>query len=141
MKLRLGIFTLVFLFSGIALLKAQRPTRYNDRNVTINDAQQYVQVLPTQALIWEVRRSDLPKPSYIFGILYKVPNDWFFLPPGLAPIVEATDRLMLEADPKPADRDVLYRWSCTHRLYPRKHCPPAGKCGSWNCFFRIACRP
>lgn len=104
-----GLLCLFFFLSLIAHLQAQPPSQ-TGRDVEINDAQvQNVQVLPSQALIWEVRRSDLAKPSYIFGILFKVPNDWFFLPPGLAPIVESCDRLMLETDPNPIDRDVLHR--------------------------------
>ncbi len=120
-----GLLCLVMLTCCFALLQAQTPRR-NGNDLTITDVQsQAIQVLPSQALIWEVRRSDLAYTSYIFGILYKVPNDWFFLPPGLSPIVESCNRLLLEADPKPVDKDVLYRGavsidSTLFTLVPRK---------------------
>ncbi|MEM6344055.1 MAG: TraB/GumN family protein [Bacteroidota bacterium] len=102
---------LMMCWMSIAALHAQPPVRDNAGSPMIRDMQQpqNQQVLPTQALIWEVQRSDIEKPSYIYAILYKVPKDWFFLPPGLSPIVESTDRLMLETDPNYVDRDVLYR--------------------------------
>ncbi|MEL7535312.1 MAG: hypothetical protein AAFN10_28705, partial [Bacteroidota bacterium] len=107
---KIGLW-LMMCWMSVATLQAQPPVRDNAGSPTIRDMQQpqNQQVLPAQALIWEVQRSDIEKPSYIYAILYKVPKDWFFLPPGLSPIVESTDRLMLETDPNYIDRDVLYR--------------------------------
>lgn len=101
----------IVLCLSLVALQAQPPVRDDAGSPTIRDMQQprNQQVLPAQALIWEVQRSDMLKPSYVYAILYKVPHDWFFLPPGLSPIVESTDRLMLETDPNFRDRDVLYR--------------------------------
>ncbi|MEL7340538.1 MAG: hypothetical protein AAGM67_08640, partial [Bacteroidota bacterium] len=88
------------LIATISILHVAAQNPVVDNSPVIRDMQQpqSQQVLPAQALIWEIQRSDMEKPSYIYAILYKIPKDWFFLPPGLSPIVESTDRLMLETD-------------------------------------------
>ncbi|MEL6592193.1 MAG: TraB/GumN family protein [Bacteroidota bacterium] len=103
-----SIWLLVCTVSVLTLM-AQPPELENSPVIRDMQQPQNQQVLPAQALIWEVQRSDIEKPSYIYAILYKIPKDWFFLPPGLSPIVESTDRLMLETDPNYQARDVLYR--------------------------------
>jgi len=68
-----------------------------------------MEVQPAQGLVWEISRPDLAHRSFVYAILYRVPEDFFFLPPGLTPCVAQADRLVMEVDPTNLDVDYLFR--------------------------------
>ena len=68
-----------------------------------------IRVLPSQSLIWEISGNGLQKPSYIYAIMSKVPEDFFFLPSGLDPLIQQADKWMMEVNPMELDVDHLYR--------------------------------
>ncbi len=70
---------------------------------------QPIRVLPVNHVLWEITGPRLQRPSYLYGILYKVPTNAFYLHPGLSHIVNQVDRLIMEVHPAEMDRDHLYR--------------------------------
>lgn len=68
-----------------------------------------IRVMPVEYILWEITGPRLPEPSYLYGILYKVPANAFFLIPGLDQVIDHTDRLVMEVHPAEMDRDHLYR--------------------------------
>ncbi|MDP5172099.1 MAG: TraB/GumN family protein [Bacteroidia bacterium] len=70
---------------------------------------QPIRVSPVKNVLWEISGPRLSRPSYLYGILYKVPADAFFLVPGLDVVVKEVDRLVMEVHPVQMDKDHLYR--------------------------------
>lgn len=68
-----------------------------------------IRVMPVKHVLWEITGPRLTRPSYLYAILYKVPSNAFFLIPGLTPVIENCDRLVMEVHPAEMDRDHLYR--------------------------------
>lgn len=68
-----------------------------------------VPVIPITALLWEVDRADVVRPSYIFGILYKVAKEDFFLPEGIHAYIQQCDKLAMEVNPLVYSMDYQHR--------------------------------
>lgn len=98
------IIFLVLLFQSLTLNAQNHPE--------IRDLQSYpVQVQATQSILWEITKSSLEKPSYIYAILHLVPADNFFIPAEINQYITYTDKLVMEVDPAEYDADYLYRGS------------------------------
>lgn len=106
----------------VSMLRAQDP----QRPVQIVDLHgSGLQVAPARSLVWEISGNQLPRPSYVFAILHQVPDDYFFLPENITPLISACDRLVMEIHPEDFASDALYRSSVPldstlDRLLPRK---------------------
>ncbi|TAE49674.1 MAG: TraB/GumN family protein [Bacteroidetes bacterium] len=97
---------ILMLFAAHTRIRAQEP------GMEITDLQtEAIPVYPASSLLWEVSGNGLQKPSYIFGILFKVPASYFFLPEGITPLIEASDRIAMEVNPADENLDYLYRGS------------------------------
>lgn len=68
-----------------------------------------IRVQPVNALVWEIDRPDLQRPSYLFAILHKVAKKDFFLPDGIEPIFKQCDKLVMEVDPLNYSMDHQHR--------------------------------
>ncbi|GAB4411281.1 MAG: hypothetical protein OHK0039_16320 [Bacteroidia bacterium] len=68
-------------------------------------------VQPVQSWVWQVSHPRSMHVSYIYGILYQVPEDYFFLPPGLDEYIAQADRLVMEVDPSTDDQEFIHRGS------------------------------
>jgi hypothetical protein len=89
------------------VLKAQE---YPPQQLEVRDMQaDAVPVQPSISLVWQVKSPHAARPSYVFAILYKVPQSYFFLPEGLTPYAESCDRLVMEVNPADENLDFLYR--------------------------------
>lgn len=114
-------FTLTLACSFCSLVRAQPGT-----GLLIEDLQaQPVEVQPTHSILWKVSGKDLSAPSYLYAILYKVPDDYFFLPTELTKIVSQVDQLVMEVDPMDMEVDHLHRGatpldSTLEALMPRR---------------------
>lgn len=98
------------LVAGLVLAAPLLAQPVTDERLGIVDMQApQVQVLPTQGLVWEITHPDLAHRSYVYAILYRVPADFFFLPPGITPLIQGADRLVMEVDPANLDVDHLFR--------------------------------
>ncbi|MEZ4825645.1 MAG: TraB/GumN family protein [Bacteroidia bacterium] len=97
-------FTLV-LFAFIAFLSA-----HSQNQTAIHDLQHpWVKVQPTQSILWQISRPGDSHVSYIYAILHLVPQDNFFIPEGINPLIRKSDKLVMEVDPREYDPDYLYR--------------------------------
>ncbi|MDX2247616.1 MAG: TraB/GumN family protein [Bacteroidia bacterium] len=96
------IFVLVLCFSSVF---AQNRPEIMDIN------RSPIVVQPVQAILWEVRKPEIKRPSYIYAVLHIVPADNFFIPEGINSYIEKTEKLVMEVDPSESDPDYLYRGS------------------------------
>ncbi len=99
------------------------PAAYGQQVVDLLD--QPIRVQPVKYVLWEISGPRLRQPSYLYGILYKVPANAFYMVPGLTPVVGKVDRLVMEVHPADTDRDHLYRGtvpmdSTLEELLPRR---------------------
>ncbi|MEL6851103.1 MAG: TraB/GumN family protein, partial [Bacteroidota bacterium] len=107
--LRLLIFTTSFLFFPVVAWS--QPGNF----LNIEDLQRgIVEVQETNHLVWEVSGPEMEKPTYIYGILKRVPGAHFFLPTELNACVQACDKWLMEINPYSLELDHLYRGSTPH---------------------------
>lgn len=51
-----------------------------------------------RSLLWEIRRNDLGRPSYLFGTVHMIPKDDFFIPDGMDHCLDSSETVYLELD-------------------------------------------
>lgn len=59
------------------------------------DTQPPSEELPN-SLFWEINRSDLDQPSYLYGTIHLIPKDSFFLSPAVEDALDSSEELVLE---------------------------------------------
>ncbi|MEO1449063.1 MAG: TraB/GumN family protein [Bacteroidota bacterium] len=106
MSARFLLLTILISFFSWQVILGQ----INDLAPVIEDLHaEPIEVQQTPSILWKVEGRDLSEPSYVYAILYKVPDDYFFLPAELSGIVSNVSQLVMEVDPMDIEVDHLHR--------------------------------
>ncbi|WNJ18567.1 TraB/GumN family protein [Pontibacter sp. G13] len=104
------MFRIPSLLISVLAISCLFPVSTTGQTLDFEDLQQTeLAVQPSNAILWQIDRGDLVRPSYIMGIIRLMPHDHFFLPPTLSQYLNTTDKLVMEIDPLEGDVAHLHR--------------------------------
>lgn len=107
----MGIRAFTIILLGILGLTTHLVSQPTGSVSSVSDEKEILTVKPVQRYLWKISHPSIRHEAYLYGYLYQVPQDYFFLPPELDQVVKQADRLVMEVDPLTNMPDYLLRGS------------------------------